>query len=202
MSTTGNSTFCIFLSSSASHVEVGFVQWSATRQNVATAPNAVLHCYCFNTFGKASTGTAVVAKNQAIVQHGSCRRVRHPSCASAFLMFIGIGLAPASWISVAIPFLVHYYLHGRRVRVEGHAARNAGAALPAIHVALTMLLKNSSVIPRSMGDEESVLRDPLNCHESRFPAALEMTQVGGVSPEFQQPVEALHPLHRLAGTFR
>jgi hypothetical protein len=63
------------------------------------------------------------------------------------------------------------------------------------------LLKNSSVIPRSIGDDEFALRSPLNCRESRFLAALEMTPVGGVSPEFQQPVGRFTGLSRNPGRF-
>jgi protein-S-isoprenylcysteine O-methyltransferase Ste14 len=82
---------------------------------------AVLRRSCFNALGKSFTGTIIVAKDQAIVQHGPYRFVRHPSYTAAFLMFIGIGLALGSWISVAILFLAHCYLYGRRVAVEERA---------------------------------------------------------------------------------
>ena len=36
-------------------------------------------------------------------------------------MFIGIGLALCSWISLAILFFAHCYLYGRRVAVEERA---------------------------------------------------------------------------------
>jgi protein-S-isoprenylcysteine O-methyltransferase Ste14 len=36
-------------------------------------------------------------------------------------MFIGVGLALGSWTSVAILFLAHCYLYGRRVSVEESA---------------------------------------------------------------------------------
>ena len=82
---------------------------------------AVLRRYCFNALGKSFTGTVVVAKDQTIVQDGPYRRVRHPSYTAAFLMFIGVGLALGSWISLAILFLAHCYLYGRRVSVEESA---------------------------------------------------------------------------------
>ena len=82
---------------------------------------AVLRRYCFNALGKSFTGTVIVASDQAIIQHGPYRFVRHPSYTAAFLMFIGIGLALCSWISLAILFFAHCYLYGRRVAVEERA---------------------------------------------------------------------------------
>ena len=82
---------------------------------------AVLRRLCFNALGTSFTGTVIVAKDQAVVQSGPYRFVRHPSYTAAFLMFIGIGLALGSWLSVAILFLAHCYLYGRRVAVEERA---------------------------------------------------------------------------------
>jgi protein-S-isoprenylcysteine O-methyltransferase Ste14 len=82
---------------------------------------AMLRRLCFNALGKSFTGTVIVAEDQAIVQNGPYRFVRHPSYTAAFLMFIGIGLALCSWISLAILFVAHCYLYGRRVAVEERA---------------------------------------------------------------------------------
>jgi len=82
---------------------------------------AILRRYCFNMLGKSFTGTVIVSRDQRIVQHGVYRLVRHPSYTAAFLMFIGIGFALGSWISLAILFLVHCYLYGIRVSVEEKA---------------------------------------------------------------------------------
>ena len=82
---------------------------------------AALRRYCFNALGKSFTGTVIVSPDQRIVQQGVYRLVRHPSYTAAFLMFIGIGLALGSWISLAILFLVHCYLYGARVAVEERA---------------------------------------------------------------------------------
>ena len=82
---------------------------------------AVLRRLCFNALGKSFTGTVIVVSDQAVVQHGPYRYVRHPSYTAAFLMFIGIGLALCSWISLAILFCAHCYLYGRRVAVEERA---------------------------------------------------------------------------------
>ena len=82
---------------------------------------AMLRRLCFNALGKSFTGTVIVARDQTIVQNGPYRFVRHPSYTAAFLMFIGIGLALCSWISLAILFFAHCYLYGRRVAVEERA---------------------------------------------------------------------------------
>jgi protein-S-isoprenylcysteine O-methyltransferase Ste14 len=82
---------------------------------------AVLRRLCFNALGKSFTGTVIVAKDQAIIQNGPYRFVRHPSYTAAFLMFIGIGLALCSWLSLALLFVAHCYLYGRRVAVEERA---------------------------------------------------------------------------------
>lgn len=82
---------------------------------------AVLRRLCFNALGTSFTGTVIVARDQAVIQHGPYRFVRHPSYTAAFLMFIGIGLALCSWISLAILFFAHCYLYGRRVAVEERA---------------------------------------------------------------------------------
>ena len=82
---------------------------------------AVLRRLCFNALGKSFTGTVIVVSDQAVVQHGPYRYVRHPSYTVAFLMFIGIGLALCSWISLAILFCAHCYLYGRRIVVEERA---------------------------------------------------------------------------------
>jgi protein-S-isoprenylcysteine O-methyltransferase Ste14 len=82
---------------------------------------AVLRRLCFNALGKSFTGTVIVAKDQMIVQNGPYRFVRHPSYTAALLMFIGIGLALCSWLSLALLFFAHCYLYGRRVAVEERA---------------------------------------------------------------------------------
>jgi len=82
---------------------------------------AVLRRLCFNALGKWFTGTVIVVRDQAIIQHGPYRFIRHPSYTAAFLMFIGIGLALCSWISLAILFFAHCHLYGRRVAVEERA---------------------------------------------------------------------------------
>jgi protein-S-isoprenylcysteine O-methyltransferase Ste14 len=85
---------------------------------VLIAGGAVLRRYCFNALGASFTGKVIVEAGQRVIQSGVYRFVRHPSYTAAFLMYCGTGVALGSWISVAILFLVHCYLYGRRVAVE------------------------------------------------------------------------------------
>lgn len=82
---------------------------------------AVLRRYCFYALGTSFTGVVTVKQDQRIVESGLYRLVRHPSYTAAFMMFTGLGLALGSWISVAILFLAHCYLYGRRVVAEENA---------------------------------------------------------------------------------
>lgn len=82
---------------------------------------AVLRRYCFYALGTSFTGVVTVKQDQRIVDSGLYRFVRHPSYTAAFMMFTGLGLALGSWISVAILFLAHCYLYGRRVVAEEKA---------------------------------------------------------------------------------
>lgn len=82
---------------------------------------AVLRRYCFYALGTSFTGVVMVKQDQQIIESGLYRLVRHPSYTAAFMMFIGLGLALGSWISVAILFFAHCYLYGRRVVVEENA---------------------------------------------------------------------------------
>lgn len=82
---------------------------------------ATLRRYCFYALGTSFTGVVTVNEGQQVIQSGLYRFVRHPSYTAAFLMFIGVGVALESWLSVGILFFVHCYLYGRRVLAEEKA---------------------------------------------------------------------------------
>ena len=82
---------------------------------------AILRRRCFYALSTSFTGVVRVKEDQEIIQTGPYRFVRHPSYTAAFLMFIGVGVALESWLSVAILFLAHCYLYGRRVVAEEKA---------------------------------------------------------------------------------
>lgn len=88
---------------------------------ISIVAGAVLRRYCFYALGASFTGVVTVKRDQQIIESGLYRYVRHPSYTAAFMMFIGLGLALGSWISVAILFVAHCYLYGRRVVVEEKA---------------------------------------------------------------------------------
>lgn len=79
---------------------------------------AVLRRACFSSLGASFTGVVVVNPGQEVVDRGPYRFVRHPSYTAAFLMYIGLGLAMANWLSLALLFVVHAYLYNRRVVAE------------------------------------------------------------------------------------
>jgi protein-S-isoprenylcysteine O-methyltransferase Ste14 len=88
---------------------------------VLIVAGAVLRRYCFYALGTSFTGVVTVREGQRVIQSGLYRLVRHPSYTAAFMMFIGVGLALESWLSVGILFFAHCYLYGKRVLVEERA---------------------------------------------------------------------------------
>jgi protein-S-isoprenylcysteine O-methyltransferase Ste14 len=82
---------------------------------------AILRRHCFHALGASFTGVVEVKEGQRVVQTGLYRHVRHPSYTAAFMMFTGVGFALGSWISVAVLFVAHCYLYGRRVVAEEKA---------------------------------------------------------------------------------
>jgi protein-S-isoprenylcysteine O-methyltransferase Ste14 len=105
----------------APHWTIPHETFAASVGIVLLIAGAVLRRVCFRTLGTSFTGSVVVRPDQAVVRHGVYRWVRHPSYTAAFLMFVGIGLALGSWISVAILFFAHCVLYGNRVVVEEQA---------------------------------------------------------------------------------
>ena len=63
---------------------------------------SVLRRYCFRTLGEYFTGDVKARADQPVISSGPYRLVRHPSYSAGMMMFIGIGLALGSWLSLAI----------------------------------------------------------------------------------------------------
>ncbi len=82
---------------------------------------SLLRRVCFKTLGEHFTGDVRARVGQPVIQTGPYRWVRHPSYTAGMLMFLGIGLALTSWISIALLLAgtVVGYLY--RVRVEERA---------------------------------------------------------------------------------
>jgi protein-S-isoprenylcysteine O-methyltransferase Ste14 len=85
------------------------------------ASGAALRQHCFRMLGGSFTGVVTVRPGQEIVERGAYRRVRHPSYSAAFLIFGGIGLALANWVSLLVPLATSVVVYGYRVRVEERA---------------------------------------------------------------------------------
>jgi protein-S-isoprenylcysteine O-methyltransferase Ste14 len=81
----------------------------------------VLRHHCFRMLGHSFTGVVTVRPEQEVVDRGAYRWIRHPSYSAAFLIFGGIGLALANWISFLIPLVTCAIVYGYRVRVEERA---------------------------------------------------------------------------------
>jgi protein-S-isoprenylcysteine O-methyltransferase Ste14 len=82
---------------------------------------SILRRYCFRTLGQHFTGEVTVSAQQPVIDRGPYRWIRHPSYTGGMLMFLGIGIALANWVSLVIMVLGPYYAYSRRVPVEERA---------------------------------------------------------------------------------
>jgi protein-S-isoprenylcysteine O-methyltransferase Ste14 len=63
----------------------------------------------------------IVRPDQVVVDRGAYRYVRHPSYTAGALLFCGIGLALANWISLLVLMVTVVGVYGYRVIVEERA---------------------------------------------------------------------------------
>ncbi len=82
---------------------------------------SLLRRHCWRMLGPSFTGAVIVKPDQAVVDRGAYRYVRHPSYTAGAIMFLGIGLALANWISLAVLFGAVSIGYGYRVHVEERA---------------------------------------------------------------------------------
>lgn len=61
---------------------------------------SLLRRHCFRMLGASFTGAVTVRPDQAVVERGAYRYVRHPSYTAGALMFLGIGLALGNWLGI------------------------------------------------------------------------------------------------------
>jgi protein-S-isoprenylcysteine O-methyltransferase Ste14 len=80
--------------------------------------------YCFQILGKYFTAAVTVTSNQPVIEKGPYRWIRHPGYTAGFIMFLGIGVALGSWLSVAIFFAEILLVYRRRVKAEEAALLN------------------------------------------------------------------------------
>ncbi|MCX6549544.1 MAG: isoprenylcysteine carboxylmethyltransferase family protein [Acidobacteria bacterium] len=82
---------------------------------------SLLRRHCWRMLGASFTGAVIVTPDQAVVDRGAYRYVRHPSYTAGAIMFLGIGLTLANWISVAVLIGAVAAVYGYRVSVEERA---------------------------------------------------------------------------------
>lgn len=82
---------------------------------------SLLRKYCFRALGKYFTGAVAVSANQSVIDHGPYRWIRHPAYTGGFIMFLGVGVALGSWLSIAVLLLIPCYAYIRRVAAEERA---------------------------------------------------------------------------------
>ena len=87
----------------------------------AIISGGLLRRHCFRMLGRNFTGAVIVTPDQAVVERGAYRYVRHPSYTAGTILFLGIGLALGNWISLAVILGVVAIVYGYRVNVEERA---------------------------------------------------------------------------------
>ncbi len=88
---------------------------------VAMVCGRLLRRHCFRMLGSNFTGSVIVNPGQAVVERGAYKYVRHPSYTAGMLLFLGIGLSLANWISVTVLLVAVLLTYVYRVRVEERA---------------------------------------------------------------------------------
>jgi protein-S-isoprenylcysteine O-methyltransferase Ste14 len=84
----------------------------------ALAAGALLRQHCFRMLGASFRPVVEVQSEQAIVERGLYRFVRHPSYAAAVLIFLGLGLALTNWVTLLVILATAVIVYGYRVHVE------------------------------------------------------------------------------------
>lgn len=82
---------------------------------------SLLRRYCFRTLGKYFTATVCVKADQPVIDTGPYRWVRHPGYTAGFIMYLGIGLAFVSGLSLLIFLLMIWFVYSRRISAEEKA---------------------------------------------------------------------------------
>jgi len=87
----------------------------------AIVVGGLLRRHCKRMLGASFTGAVIVRPEQAVVERGAYRYVRHPSYTAGVILFSGIGLALANWIGLLILMVVVWGVYWYRVGVEERA---------------------------------------------------------------------------------
>ncbi len=82
---------------------------------------SLLRRYCFRVLGTYFTATVIVKVGQPVIDKGPYRWIRHPGYTAGFIMYLGIGLAFGSGLSLLIFFLMIWLVYSRRISAEEKA---------------------------------------------------------------------------------
>jgi protein-S-isoprenylcysteine O-methyltransferase Ste14 len=82
---------------------------------------SVFRRYCIRILGKYFTAQVFVAAGQPVIEAGPYHLIRHPGYAAGFIVYLGIGLALASWISLVIFLIEVCIVYPPRIKAEEKA---------------------------------------------------------------------------------
>lgn len=115
----------------AAFAVAGRLRWAALPRPVwffwagimAIVLGSLLRRHCFRMLGASFTGAVSVRPDQAVVERGAYRYVRHPSYTAGALMFLGIGLALGNLLGLVLLITLTSVSYGYRVVVEERALK-------------------------------------------------------------------------------
>jgi protein-S-isoprenylcysteine O-methyltransferase Ste14 len=88
---------------------------------VTIVGGSLLRRHCWRMLGASFTGAVIVRTDQAVVDRGAYRYVRHPSYTAGAILFLGIGLALGNWIGLLVLMAAVVGVYAYRVAVEERA---------------------------------------------------------------------------------
>jgi protein-S-isoprenylcysteine O-methyltransferase Ste14 len=83
-----------------------------------------LRAWSFRTLGQYFTFTVKVSPDQTVVSNGPYQLLRHPSYSGLMLITIGLGLASANWLALAVTTVMWLAMILWRIRIEENALLN------------------------------------------------------------------------------
>lgn len=96
--------------------------WTGT---VLLIAGSLLRRHCWRVLGEHFTGDVRASAEQPVIDRGAYRWVRHPSYTGGIVMFAGIGVALASWASLAVLIITSVGVYSYRIAVEEKALLDA-----------------------------------------------------------------------------
>ncbi len=82
---------------------------------------SLLRRYCFRLLGSYFTPAVRVVSGQPVIEKGPYRWIRHPGYSAGFIMYLGIGLAFGSYLSLIIFGVMIWIVYSRRIKAEERA---------------------------------------------------------------------------------